>query len=116
MSVALPKAMFEQVHRLCKLENRTQSELVREALRRYADAAVEEQIKRRAHDLYVRGECKDGHDREHWLQADQEVRRILSEASVSPVEVFLDTQPTTPLQEGEAHEDKTQAHSAGKSE
>jgi metal-responsive CopG/Arc/MetJ family transcriptional regulator len=35
VSITLPPALFEQAHALAKAENRTMSELVREALRRY---------------------------------------------------------------------------------
>jgi hypothetical protein len=35
-------------------------------------------IARRAHELYVARGCEDGHDVDDWLQAERDVRRLLS--------------------------------------
>jgi hypothetical protein len=36
-------------------------------------ASVEEEIRSLAYHLYCEGGCQDGHDLEHWVQAEQQV-------------------------------------------
>jgi hypothetical protein len=37
-------------------------------------------VERRAHELYCERGCEDGHDMDHWLQAESEVRRAVNVA------------------------------------
>lgn len=51
--IALPPAMLEQVDHIAKLEHRTRSDLIREALRRYIDAFTRGQSARIANSASV---------------------------------------------------------------
>jgi hypothetical protein len=46
---------------------------------------LEEQIRRRAYDLYQQRGSEDGHDTDDWLQAEAELAREKSQPSARPV-------------------------------
>ena len=45
----------------------------KEAANVVTDESLEEQIRRRAYELYDECGCEDGHDVEHWLRAEVEI-------------------------------------------
>ena len=76
VSITLPPAMFEEAQALAKQENRTMSELVREALRRYE----RERFFERARALMKPAADRLGiHNEEDVVELVRQVRREMSE-------------------------------------
>ena len=76
VSITLPPAMFEEAHALAKQENRTMSELVREALRRYE----RERFFEKARALMKPAADRLGiHNEEDVVELVRQVRREMSE-------------------------------------
>ena len=42
------------------------------------EGVTEQDVARRAYDLYLARGCEHGHDVEDWLQAEQELRRLIA--------------------------------------
>lgn len=84
VSITLPPPLFEEAQALAKLENRTMSELVREALRRYQRERVFE--KARAHMEAVSDQI-GVQTEEDVIRVIREFRRENAASSEEPIQV-----------------------------